>query len=767
MRNLLLKLGLSVFGMIVAMIVSSPSAFAYSNGRLMDDRIFDNVGSMNEQQIRDFINARPNSCLAKVGANLGGGNIYPEPKDYFTYGPNNVDAARVIYNAAIYNDLNPQVILATLQKEQSLLSDTDCLDQGGNPRLPKAMGQGCFEGQACPVPAYAGFHQQVMKGAWQLKFSKERANGNVNWGQNGGIPYSGPWTQGDRQVCGTVSSRCNPVPPAIYRDGFWTIDGQVIKLETGATASFYSYTPHLGQALPGIFEGWFGSTTVPSLVRTPSSQTYNLINNGKRFAIASGDILYAYGLQSIPLNVVSDSLLASIPDGGMLNTIFTTPGDPTVYLADGGKKYGIASGAYCTRWALECGNAAVLKEIDAGLANALPNGGTLTSIGSFQGGIYLMENGTKRPFMTVKSISDNGYGSVPVTPIVNWTNAIRPYGLSLLEEGSFVQFASSGAIYAYAHNTFYGIPDFETFRSWSSPSTPVIVDRVSLYNSQLPAASTSLSRVIVAADTKKYLVDGGKRVDLAAQSGSWPAGLAATDLNTLVARLPVTTTATAGGAYREPDGGIFRVAAQSKQPFRSLRDYYDLGYGNQALLQISGTTLPLSLGNTALAEGATYKVQGSDAIFFVGQGGKSYYMTNTGQIADYAANPKVITISPADASQFAVQGALPSLAVGGGQYYVITRGGKVALAAGAISAWGITTTNALPLTATSLGRIGNSNLSPIFFTSPAGTIFKGESGSKRPIASFQTYKNLGGNSTNTVAAPQDLLDLSPTGTIYP
>lgn len=228
-------------------MLGSQPVQAYSNTRLMDDVIFDNVNSMDEAAIRAFINSRPSSCLATSGA------IFPEPKDYFTYGPNNVDAARVIYVSARYSDINPQVVLATLQKEQSLITTTECMETATIDKRNKAMGMGCPDGGECPAPAYAGFHKQLMKGTWQLKFNKERAVGNVGWGGNGDLSYPGPYTQGNRQDCATC--------PSIYRDGNWNIDGQNIYMETGATASLYRYTPHLGQAFPSIFEGWFGPTT--------------------------------------------------------------------------------------------------------------------------------------------------------------------------------------------------------------------------------------------------------------------------------------------------------------------------------------------------------------------------------------------------------------------------------------------------------------------------------------------------------------------------
>lgn len=241
MKNFLIVLFLALAYFSIPSSVS-----AYTNSRLMDDAVFDNVNTMSEQQIRNFINSRPSSCLATSGA------IFPEPITYFQYG-GNVDAARVIYNSARYSDVNPQVILATLQKEQTLITRTNCFEASGIDSRNKAMGMGCPDGGACPAPAYAGFHQQLMKGTWQLGFNRHRAYGEVGWGGNDNIYYGGQMTRGNFKRCASCET--------IFYDGYSSplIDGQSIFMENGATASLYTYTPHLGQAFPGIFEGWFGS----------------------------------------------------------------------------------------------------------------------------------------------------------------------------------------------------------------------------------------------------------------------------------------------------------------------------------------------------------------------------------------------------------------------------------------------------------------------------------------------------------------------------
>ena len=240
-----------VLSLLGALLLVQP-AHAYTNSNMIDDGIFDDYKSMSESQIRKFINERPDTCLPKKGS------VFKEPKNYFDYGPERVDAARVIYKAARYWKINPQVILTTLQKEQSLLTDNDCQDGNGNNSLNKAMGYGCFEGPGadCPLPQYSGFHKQVMKGSWQLKFNKERAVGNVNWNSAEGdhnLSYTGPFTKGNRQTKSGAAS--------VYYDGYWTVDGKNTYIRTGGTASLYSYTPHLNQSFPSIFESYFGPST--------------------------------------------------------------------------------------------------------------------------------------------------------------------------------------------------------------------------------------------------------------------------------------------------------------------------------------------------------------------------------------------------------------------------------------------------------------------------------------------------------------------------
>ena len=242
MKRFLPRLGAIAAVAIVALLARPASAHAYTNGRLMDDQVFDNVSTMNQSQIQSFLVAHGSTCLANysdIDFNWNGTT--------WVYGPGNISASQIIYKAAQQWGINPQVLIATLQKEESLVTGTNC----DSWRYNSAMGYGCPDGGGCN-PKYAGFSKQVLWGAWQLKFNRERSEGLTAWDDDGNITYGGFMTQGSFARCAGCSTN--------FYTGNATIDGQSIYLENGATASLYTYTPHLNQSFPGIFEGWFGST---------------------------------------------------------------------------------------------------------------------------------------------------------------------------------------------------------------------------------------------------------------------------------------------------------------------------------------------------------------------------------------------------------------------------------------------------------------------------------------------------------------------------
>jgi len=251
-------------------VVTAPSAKAYTNNNLIDDAVFDNTNTLDTAGIQNFLNQFPNSCLKNYSA------VYPN--SYFSYG-GAVSAATVIRRVADLWGINPQVILTKLEQEESLVrGNAGCPEW----RYNSAMGMGCPDGGACPAPGYEGFSKQVTKGAWQLKWSKEAAVGNVNWQGNGDLTYGGKMTQGNRQRCNTCQT--------VYYDGYYTMDGVLTHMDNGATASLYTYTPHVPSSFPVLFETFFGSGSTSAYTPGAVYRAYRASNNEHLYSASPGEI---------------------------------------------------------------------------------------------------------------------------------------------------------------------------------------------------------------------------------------------------------------------------------------------------------------------------------------------------------------------------------------------------------------------------------------------------------------------------------------------
>jgi peptidoglycan hydrolase-like protein with peptidoglycan-binding domain len=115
----------------------------------------------------------------------------------------------------VFPRLNPAVILAYLEKEQSLISLTN-YDTRKDPenRIKFAMGYGCPDDKACDKE-YQGFANQLNWGAFQLQFNFNKSKDNSD--------------SDNFKVGKTIT----------------TLDGYNVFLSNAATAANYRYTPHV------------------------------------------------------------------------------------------------------------------------------------------------------------------------------------------------------------------------------------------------------------------------------------------------------------------------------------------------------------------------------------------------------------------------------------------------------------------------------------------------------------------------------------------
>jgi hypothetical protein len=308
-RSWLLFLAIFLASLTTSLFHFSPQkvSASFNANNLVSDTAFNFSNSMNALQIDNWLDTLPGSCISRSRGFTAADPTGYSPGGGYTYG-NPVTAGQVISDAAQAYGINPQVLLTTLQKEQSLVSGGGCSILG----YTGAMGYGCpdsgtthsypAEG-ALPTPLYyingvpvssvsgtcvnsaskVGFSEQIIHAAWLLKFGQQRSEGNTAWNvQSTNFPvagdrwdnsddpptcYGGPMTQG-------TFKRCSMDSAAVAYDGWITIDGLATHMDTGPTAALYWYTPHFhgNQNFVSIFEGWFGSTQTPSTCTGTESQ---------------------------------------------------------------------------------------------------------------------------------------------------------------------------------------------------------------------------------------------------------------------------------------------------------------------------------------------------------------------------------------------------------------------------------------------------------------------------------------------------------------
>ena len=208
---------------------SAADARNFNASNIMSDAVMTNKSSMSEAQIQAFLRSK-NACN---DTNVGKAAQYPNMRYNIKNGKfvclaeesfNGESAARIIWQAGQDYNINPQVLIVLLEKEQGLITDTW---PNSNVQYRSATGYGCPDTAACDTKYY-GFKNQVRNAA---NFFRAYQTGNHGWYKTvwPGDKYTGAWTPFNYNLqlhpnigCGTVSTH----------------------IANRATASLYSYTPY-------------------------------------------------------------------------------------------------------------------------------------------------------------------------------------------------------------------------------------------------------------------------------------------------------------------------------------------------------------------------------------------------------------------------------------------------------------------------------------------------------------------------------------------
>jgi hypothetical protein len=413
LNNLILKSVFLTIGLLAIFAVFLPQKTVAANGnnfyagRIIDDSVFTNSTTMSVADIQNFLNSKVTNCVAG----------YTCLKNY---SENGKGSAQIIWEHAQAYQINPQVILVTLQKEQGLITDTYPYSQ-----YRTAMGMGCPDSTPGVCDAqYYGFTNQINYGTKHLR---KFYNNDPNWF----VPYA----PGQATISWSPNGGCGT---------------STFTIENSATAALYSYTPYRpNQAalnnLYGTGDGcsaygnrnfwreytdWFGSTLGVSftIIKSTTGLEQYVYESGTKRLIPSPQIKIAWNLQNQQIIEYSQAQIDAIPfrDNKPLSNITRIDGSQAVYLIDGGKKYYIPSTTTLQAWQFNVNN---IADVGVGLGSKPYYTGVLGySVRSYDANdlrIFMVDGGTLRPYNSVDILrSWEGDNPLSITPSQDLFNTL-------------------------------------------------------------------------------------------------------------------------------------------------------------------------------------------------------------------------------------------------------------------------------------------------------------------------------------------------------
>ena len=222
------------------------SAADWDAGYIISDENFYNGSAMSEAEIQRFLETTVGTCQ-----NSNCLAVYREDTPTRTWsfgtcstyaGAAGESAARIIFKVQQACNLSAKVILVTLQKEQSLLTNRAPSDG----IMRKAMGYGCPDTAACDS-TYYGFFNQLFAAGRQLTWYGNPAGSftSIRVGQVNAIQYH------PNAGCGTKD----------------------VLVRNRATAALYYYTPYTPNAAALANLGGTGTAAAPTATATSGSST--------------------------------------------------------------------------------------------------------------------------------------------------------------------------------------------------------------------------------------------------------------------------------------------------------------------------------------------------------------------------------------------------------------------------------------------------------------------------------------------------------------
>ncbi len=735
---------------------TTQAAPAFNAGNIISDAKFTNYNSMDTAQIQQFLNQKNSVCLKDTNKKYqslvddNGDGVVADggSESYGRHSP--MTAAQLINAAAKIYKINPQVILATLQKEQGLITRSDCPAW----RYNTALGYGCPDSAPCDNSAF-GFTRQIDYGTYHFR---GYFNDSLTF-----VPFS----TGNHRIYYNPNQSCG---------------SSIVNIQNRATASLYSYTPYqpnaaalaagYGEAPCGaygnrnfflFFNDWFGSTYFPQpagaqLYRQSSNGKIYLIANNKRFYIPSPSVMSNYNLSQYGTVSASDSNIAAIEDGGTLSNIIISGGN--VYLINNGNKHHITAPSVCDNWELECFNTNYVKSLGSDFSNShLKTGSSINNTFGNNGAYYEMSSGTKHPFANAASFTASGYSTSAATAINNM-NANYPLGELRIKTPGIIKFSPKPDIYYFNGSQYYKVTGMSIYNAWGLGGVTAISAPKSSYNTTADPSSTPLSLWASSSSGAKYVIsEGGEKIALSpAQQDLWPDSTYITGVDNLLSRLPTKNL----GSFIKVGINYFKLdpITNRKLYIASMADYIELGGKSSNTTRLSPTLAnSIESGPFAFADGRLIKVQGDADIYVMNQSRLSR-VSSMSVLNSYRLNTSNMKTYPQAAiDEYEAGGTLRYGKLPDGSAVIPYNNKLLVLAANKTTEYGLDQTNFIDISQALVNRASKVSFTAFLRDSTTGRMYHASNGGLNYISSMAEFNQLGGNSSPLTSVDTAIINL--------
>jgi uncharacterized protein with LGFP repeats len=343
----------------------------FNPANIIDDAVMFNGATMSAGEIQTFLNAQQPSCAAGAtclkATSADMPNLAANPMCSAVSAKAKATAAQIIAAVGRACNVNPQVILVMLQKEQTLITGrTPYSGESVSLIYRKATGLGCPDTAACDPNKYGLFNQLYGVAYWLVRYTTPPGTAgsgwtNYNWfpvGRANGVLYN------PNAACGA----------------------KTITIANKATASLYYYTPYQPNAA-ALSAGW-GLGNSCSAYGNRNFYLYFTTWFGSTHSIVTGAIRTFWTAHKSTYGNPTGNAIAVAANGRGTYQRFQKG---TIYTSSAGS-FGV-SGAVLTEYAAQGGPAGPLGwPRKAAFVRKSPNGGTIQ--GFQKGTVYVSSAGT-------------------------------------------------------------------------------------------------------------------------------------------------------------------------------------------------------------------------------------------------------------------------------------------------------------------------------------------------------------------------------------